>query len=134
MGILFSHAAHPVIIHGSSRLISGDFPAYAIRHLRARFGDNVSAMFAQACGAQINGEPLRGGFDATETAGTALADAAYRAACESTPIKSGKLTVNSIQAHIPLAPLPTRDECAHVLQEARARLAAVLAKRPNLFG
>ncbi len=121
--ILFSHAAHPVIIHGASQLISADFPGYATSHLRARFGENVMTMFAQRLRCEVNGEPLRGGFDAAEKAGAALADAAYRAACESTSIKSGKLAVSSIRAQIPLAPLPTRDECARVLRYAEERLA-----------
>src|SRR5947208_16655075 len=29
--ILFSHAAHPVIIHGSRRMISSEFPGFAAR-------------------------------------------------------------------------------------------------------
>ena len=37
-------------------------------------------MFAQACGANVNGEPLRGGFEAAERAGAALGQAAAKAA------------------------------------------------------
>ncbi len=34
IAVLFSHAAHPVIIHESSQEIGPDFPGYAIKHLR----------------------------------------------------------------------------------------------------
>jgi hypothetical protein len=120
--ILFSHAAHPVIIHGASQLISADFPGYATQHLGTRFGRDVVTMFAQACGAQINGEPLRGGFGAAEKAGAALADAAYLAARDGAPIQSTRFTVSSICAEIPLASLPARDRCSRVLQDAEQRL------------
>lgn len=58
----FSHAAHPVIIHGSSRLISADFPGSAVARLKGQFNGKIETLFAQACGADINADPLRGGF------------------------------------------------------------------------
>ena len=58
---LFSHAAHPVIIHGSSRLISAEFPGFAAQKLKKRLAGNVIAMFGQAFAGNINGDPLRGG-------------------------------------------------------------------------
>ena len=76
--ILFSHAAHPVIIHGSSRLISAEFPGFATRKLRDRLGGNVITMFGQAFGGNINADPLRGGIAAAEHAGEVLAEAAFR--------------------------------------------------------
>jgi hypothetical protein len=126
--VLFSHAAHPVIIHGASKLISADFPGYAVQKLKSLFGGNVLAMFAQGCGAQINGDPLRGGFAAAEHAGSLLAEAAFQAACNSKPLGKQTFTITSVSAGIPLAPLPTRSECARVLKEAEDRLAKLWSR------
>ena len=76
--ILFSHAAHPVIIHGASRLVSADYPGFASRKLKDRLGGNVMTMFGQACGANINADPLRGGFLAAEQAGVFLPGRRHR--------------------------------------------------------
>ena len=80
---LFSHAAHPVIVHWLSEEIGPDFPGYAVRHLRgllAREDEPEGVfMFAQGCCGNINGHPLRGGFGACEAAGLSLAFAVTRA-------------------------------------------------------
>ena len=121
--ILFSHAAHPVIIHGASRLVSADYPGFASRKLKDRLGGNVMTMFGQACGANINADPLRGGFLAAEQAGTVLAEAAFQAACESQPLPLLEFSVKSVRADLPLQPLPTLRECSQALREAEDRLA-----------
>jgi len=121
--ILFSHAAHPVIIHGSSRLISAEFPGFAVHKLRERLGGNVITMFGQAFAGNINGDPLRGGIAAAEHAGEVLADAALRAASSSKTIPSQELRITAVHAELPLQPLPSREECSQVLQAAEERLA-----------
>jgi hypothetical protein len=121
--ILFSHAAHPVIIHGASRLISADFPGFAARKLKERFGGNVMAMFGQAFGANINGDPLRGGIAAAEHAGEVLAEAAYQAALNSKPIPSQEFSVASAHTGLPLQSLPSPKDCSRALGEAEDRLA-----------
>ena len=95
--ILFSHAAHPVVIHGSSRLISADYPGFATRKLKDRFGGNVLTMFGQACGGNINADPLQGGFAAADHVGTVLAEAAFQAACSSQVFRRS----NSV-SHLPI--------------------------------
>jgi len=120
--ILFSHAAHPVIIHGSSRLISADYPGFATRKLKDRFGGNVLTMFGQACGGNINADPLQGGFAAADHVGTVLAEAAFQAACTSQALPPFEFSVGFINTELPLQPLPTYQECAHALREAEDRL------------
>jgi hypothetical protein len=120
--ILFSHAAHPVVIHGSSRLISADYPGFATRKLKDRFGGDVLTMFGQACGGNVNADPLQGGFAAADHVGTVLAEAAFQAACSSEPIPPHEFSVASINAELPLQPLPTHLECAHALRGAEDRL------------
>jgi len=121
--ILFSHAAHPVIIHGASRLVSADYPGFASRKLRERLGGNVMAMFGQACGANINAEPLRGGFLAAERAGSVLAEAAFQAACDTQPLPQLEFSIRSVRTDLPLQPLPSYQECSQALQDAEKRLA-----------
>jgi hypothetical protein len=122
LSILFSHAAHPVIIHGSSRLISAEFPGFAVQKLKEKVGSNVIPIFAQAFAADINGDPLRGGIEAAEQAGARLADAAYGAALNSTTISSQSLTLTSNVTTLALLPLPSRKHCQEVLQQAEQNL------------
>jgi len=110
VAVLLSHAAHPVIVHGSSTLISADWPGFAVRAVREARGDGAVVMFAQGCGASINGFPLRGGIDAARAAGRDLAQAAMRA-MESGGgwLRPGRLRVASEQVLLPLqAPPPAK--------------------------
>jgi hypothetical protein len=122
VAILFSHAAHPVIIHGSSRLISAEFPGFAARKLKERFGGDTIAMFGQAFAGNINGHPLRGGIAAAEQAGEVLAEAAFQAAETSEAIPSEEFKVTSVHSEISLQVLPSRQECSQALEIAEARL------------
>jgi hypothetical protein len=121
--ILFSHAAHPVIIHGSSRLISAEFPGFAAHKLRERLGGDVITMFGQAFAGNINGDPLRGGIRAAEHAGEVLAEAAFRAASNSKAIPSQELIITAVRAGLPLQPLPSQEQCSQLLRAAEKRLA-----------
>jgi hypothetical protein len=128
LAILFSHAAHPVIIHGSSRELSAEFPGFAARSLKQRFGDDVVAMFGQAFAANINGDPLRGGIAAAEQAGEALADAAFQAVLTSKAIPSEEFTITSVQAELPLQTLPAKSGVVEALRLAEERLAGRYGK------
>ena len=109
--ILFSHPAHPVIIHGSSRQISAEFPGFAVRKIKERIGGDVIAMFGQAFAANVNADPLRGGIAAAEHAGGVLAEAALDAASNSAALPSNKIRINSVNLRLPLQPLPSEAEC-----------------------
>jgi hypothetical protein len=119
--ILFSHAAHPVIIHGSSRLFSAEFPGFAVQKLKERIGGDVMPMFAQACAANINGDPLRGGIGAAKKAGEVLADAVMQAMKTAQPVAGG-LSIVSKGIQLPLLPLPSKDACQAVLRQAEDKL------------
>ncbi|MGH9545209.1 MAG: hypothetical protein ACRD23_08330 [Terriglobales bacterium] len=122
VAILFSHAAHPVIIHGSSRLISAEFPGFAARKLKQRLGGDTVAMFGQAFAGNINGDPLRGGIAAAEQAGEVLADAAFQAASKSEVVPSQDFTITSVHSEIPFQGLPSKAECVQALEKAEERL------------
>ncbi len=120
LAVLFSHAAHPVIVHGASSLVGADYPGAAAARIRATMGDRVLPMFAQGCGGDVNGEPLRGGHAAAQAAGDLLGDAALRAIDTSVPIDAPRLRIASRTVHLPCRPLPTDAECARVIAETEA--------------
>ena len=72
LAVLFEHAAHPVIVHNSSSLTGADFPGFAVQRIEETLGDGVVAMFAQGCCGNINGYPLRSGWEKAEEAGRKL--------------------------------------------------------------
>ena len=118
MAVLFEHAAHPVIVHSASSLITGDFPAHAIQHLERELGDDVMPIFAQGCGANINGHPLNTGHEEAEKAGRKLGDAVLAAMKKARRIEADKLDVKSGQVMLPCQPLPSIE----VLNETRELL------------
>jgi neutral ceramidase len=128
LAILFGHGAHPVIIHGASRLMSADFPGAATRKLKTHFGGKALPMFAQACGANVNADPLRGGFDASEEAGAALADAVVTAISLSNPVAPRHFDLKHTHTELPLQQLPTRKECEASLDQARTRVTSTCGK------
>lgn len=127
LAVLFAHAAHPVIVHAASTLISADYPGAAVAAVQRELGDGVVAMFAQACGANINGQPLRGGFEAAEAAGEALGQAVLQAVVAARPVPAGPLRLAHEAATLPLRPLPALDTCRGAVAEAEQRLAAAEA-------
>jgi len=123
VAVLFSHAAHPVIIHGASREISAEFPGFASHKLKQLLGGNSVAIFGQGFAANINGDPLRGGISAAAHAGEVLAEAALQAVFDSRPIDSEAITVTSIHCALPLQALPPQAQVEEALREAESLLA-----------
>ncbi|MCX6995670.1 MAG: hypothetical protein NTV49_00950 [Kiritimatiellaeota bacterium] len=115
MAVLFSHAAHPVIVHRSSNKIGPDFPGYAVKHLRRLLPKEGAPegifMFAQGCDGNINGYPLNGGLDKCEAAGLALATAVVQALADGKEIAPGPPQVRSLTISLPLQKPPPLAEC-----------------------
>ena len=103
IAVLFSHAAHPVIVHATTTLISAGYPGFAARTLRTLRGGGI-CMFAQGCCGNVNAFPLKGGLGAAGAAGRDLAQAVARAlAGEGIAIAGVPLAVRSCEPAIPLA-------------------------------
>ena len=121
IAVLFSHAAHPVIVHWLSEEVGPDFPGYAVRHLRnllARAGEPEGVfMFAQGCCGDINGHPLRGGFGACEAAGLSLAFAVTQALENAQTLPPGALRARSLDLSLPLREPPSAAECREALTQ-----------------
>lgn len=116
VAVLFSYAAHPVIVHGASTLISADYPGYAVACVKKSLGNDVMAMFAQGCGGNINGEPLRGGFGKAKEAGTVLGKAVVRAARQSQLLPGNNLRSLSLELQLPFQKPPLPEEVKKVLK------------------
>lgn len=121
IGVLYSHAAHPVIVHWSSKAIGPDFPGYTVKHLRNLLTEQGQPdsvyLYLQGCCGNINGYPLRGGFAACDAAGLALAFAVTQALESDRRIGSGKLRSRDMTLSLPRRPPPSVAECQKVLAE-----------------
>ena len=93
LSVVFSHAAHPVIIHGASRLTQRGVPGLCRPPHQGAARLRRRALFGQAFAADINADPLRGGIEAARHAGDVLADAALRAVAASDVVTSVRLSV-----------------------------------------
>ncbi len=131
LAVLFSHAAHPVIVHWSSEEIGADYPGYAVAHLRNFLETTPKTvfMFAQGCAADINGYPLRGGFSACDTAGLALAFATHQALKTTEPVPTAPLKACSKRVNLPFRDPPSVAECKRLIQQfpGDGRYVALLA-------
>lgn len=107
LAVLFEHAAHPVIVHNSSSLTGADFPGFAVRHIEETLRNGAVAMFAQGCCGNINGYPLRSGWEKAEEAGRKLGDAVLQTLHTATEIKADKLAVKSRRITLPTKKLPS---------------------------
>ena len=122
--VLATHAAHPVIVHGASTLISADYPGFAVEEVRRLLGGDVTAVFAQGCCGNINGEPLQGGIEAAREAGSDLARAIIEACENAQAIVSPRIGTCSEHITLPLQELPTADQCRHLVRDQEELLKA----------
>ena len=110
LAVLFEHAAHPVIVHNSSSLTGADFTGFAVQHIEEVLGDGVVAMFAQGCCGNINGYPLRSGWEKAEEAGRNLGEAVLQSLHTAAEIKAYKLTAESKRITLPTQKLPSMEQ------------------------
>ncbi len=104
IGVLFSHAAHPVIVHWSSEAVGPDFPGYAVKHLHNLLGPDGVFMFAQGSCGNINGYPLQGGFAACDAAGLSLAFSTTQALEGAAEIAPGEIRSRELTLSLPRRP------------------------------
>ena len=119
IAVLFSHAAHPVIVHWSSEEMGADYPGYAVEHLRNFLDLKLESvlLFAQGCAADINGYPLRGGFSACDVAGFALAFATHQALKTAKEIPAAPLKACSKLVNLPFRDPPSVAACEQLIKQ-----------------
>ena len=133
VAVLFSHAAHPVVVHAASTLISADYPGFAVRSLKTAHGDKCIFLFAQGCGGNINAFPLKGGVEAAAAVGRQLGNAVGRAIdAKGDEVAGGTLCALSPELTLPLADPPPVAELEKIVSkernpERKARREALLA-------
>jgi hypothetical protein len=130
--VLFSHAAHPVVVHNTSRLIGGDYPGFAVQHLQESHEEKCAFLFTQGCSGNVNAFPLQGGTEAAAAVGRDLGQAVKRALDRGGVEATGKLKVSSCELILPLADPPPVAELQQIIagiEDAakRARREALLA-------
>lgn len=113
--VIVSHSAHPVIVHGASTLMGADYPGVTVQAIRQHLGDKATVAFAQGCCGNINGEPLRGGFDAAQEAGLRLADAALAVCERGEPVEGTCVRSRQKTITLPLQDYPTMGDCRELL-------------------
>ncbi|HEY3343239.1 MAG TPA: hypothetical protein VGK81_14535, partial [Anaerolineae bacterium] len=119
--VLYSQAAHPVMVHKASPMISADYPAFAGQRIREQLGAGVMPMFAQGCGADANA-PWAAGFEACRQAGIQLGDAVARACAATTDITT-PMHSETLVFDLPLKPLPSEAELEQAIHVQEKLLA-----------
>ena len=117
VAVLFQHAAHPVIVPDSSKMISADFPGAAVKRIREKLGKDVIALFGQGCAGNINGFPLRSTHQKADEAGHKLADAVLKAMSGSVLISSKTFQVKYASAPLPSRALPSQKSWSKMAAE-----------------
>ncbi len=128
--VLFSQAAHPVMIHYASTLISADYPFYAGRRLRDRLGTHVMPMFAQACGAD-NNAPWATGFERCRQSGEQLGDTIADLCPRMTPLDPVSARFESCSLDLPLKEFETEEQLEDAIALEETRLASVAEERDD---
>jgi hypothetical protein len=131
-GVLFNHAAHPVVVHAASTEIGTDFVAGAVRRVREAARGQAAVMFAQGCAGNINADPLRGGHDASAAAGRRLGDAVLQALETAERVQGQHLYTASRTLQLPYRDLPTAEACAAVRAEMAEKLETIPADNSDL--
>ncbi|GAI42783.1 unnamed protein product, partial [marine sediment metagenome] len=119
LAVLFEHACHPVIVHFASTLTGRDYAGFAVQKINESLGDDVMALFAQGCGANINGYPLRSSYEQAERAGRGLGNSALVAVYNARPIKADKLSVKSTRLMLPCQDPPTVEVCDEMIDKLK---------------
>jgi neutral ceramidase len=132
VAILISYAAHPVVVHSTSTLITADYPGFAVETIRKSVGGNTIVMFAQGCGGDINADTLRGGMEKAQATGEKLGQAALEVVREDLPAQTGELDDVSHKFSLPLQKPPSVVECQKALAGFEEIYNKLLAKKdPN---
>ena len=99
--VLFEHAAHPVTVPHTSKLVSADFPGAAVAKMRQSLPTDCIAAFGQGCSANINSFPLRTTHEDAEAAGIKLGEAALVALDKSQVITGESIRFKTIPTLLP---------------------------------
>ena len=121
IAVLYETAAHPVIVPDRSKLTSADFPGAAAKRIQETLGNDVVPLFAQGCGGNINGFPLRTTHENADKQGRDLGGAVLRAIEKSERIRSETFDVEYARASLPSHTLPDKKLWQQMAYQERDR-------------
>ncbi len=130
IAVLFSHAAHAVVVHVTSTQVSADYPGFACQEVTRRLGRGAIALFAQGCCGDINVDPLMGGFEEARRVGEKLGAAAAQAALQAAPLPVGAIKAIAREVALPYQ-IPDPGTAQALVQRAREGLAYLKSKNAN---
>jgi neutral ceramidase len=126
LGLMFVNPVHPTVLHSDSKIVSGDFPAMCREFLQAN-------MLGKSCpvlchlGAAGNQSPryvVRDhSIDEARRLGESLGAAIVGALCKAAFASDVSLSVDSTAVELSARQLPSVDQAAAALREAREELA-----------
>jgi hypothetical protein len=120
IAFLFTYAAHPVVVHESSDLITADVPGATIREMKniVTAGGQLPLdgvfMFGQGCGGNANMYPLKGGIEACEAVGRDFA-AGIAMLNDPEDIAPGELKVRDLHVSLPHRKPPSVEEVKRLM-------------------
>jgi neutral ceramidase len=123
IAVVFSHAAHPVIVHAATTELGADYPGYAAAHLHEELGADGVFMFCQGCGADINGYPLAAGDANADLAGRKLAAAVLQAMDRSQELTANRFAVMEDSIRLPCEDMPAVESLDRMIEEMEQTVA-----------
>ncbi|MFQ6099440.1 MAG: neutral/alkaline non-lysosomal ceramidase N-terminal domain-containing protein, partial [Armatimonadota bacterium] len=128
--VLFSHAAHPVVLRADNLLVSADYPGYAQSLVARAWPTGPTALFAQGCCGNINVGP-RGSFDDARQAGEVLGAEVVKCVQNTMPVERARLGAATRTVELPLADPPPREEAEEQVRRLRAELDGAISRGEN---
>jgi len=114
LGVLFSHATHPVTLGGDSYLFSADYVGYAVDTVQRVYGEDCFAMFVNGCCGNINSARVGTTFEDARRLGNMLAGAAVRVIEVAKPTAAGSaggpLAGRTRMVELPVVEPPSLEE------------------------
>lgn len=130
--VVFGLSCHPVTLHEDNLKISGDYAGFAQQAIEVQH-PGVQAMFVQGCGADANSDPRCGPEQEKNVRlqGESLAAEVCRVAAQPLAPIGGPLDIRFREVDLPLQPVPSREELAHMtgaMEHNGSRMLAALER------
>ncbi|MFA5863205.1 MAG: hypothetical protein WC975_00805 [Phycisphaerae bacterium] len=130
LAIVLNYACHAVNLHSYHNLISADFPYYIELEIQHRLGHGVSVFYLAEAGGDLNPKNfifLKPSEQAAQETGHKLAKRALEL-LPSIPMEENPiLDWDTIEAHLPLQPLPAKFELLALIDQFRS----LVKKKPD---
>jgi neutral ceramidase len=140
--VLINYACHPTVLGPDNLMVTGDFPAFAVKELEDSIGPEGFAMFVNGTQGNISmghsselsaiGVVTPGRtFDRAAELGQLLALATQEALPSIKTINHATLGTAAMSIELPLKKYPPFEETSSLLKEAEAHLAQVISEDGN---